>query len=283
MNLRQVKKKIKTIGNVKKITRAMELVAAIKMKKSQQEAIEGRPYHETLELVIKKITKMINTKYSLLLEENNAKKKLVILITTNKGLCGAFNFNLFHFALDILKSDSTDYIVIGKKGAFFVNRLNGKIIADFSEGKPILTVSAVFNFAIGKFLSKEYSEVSIIYNKFVSAVKHVPVKDIILPVKLERGKVETAVEKLSENYEIEPSAEEIIDPLLRSFVEEKIREAIISSEAGEHSARMLAMKNATDNASDIIDELTLINNKLRQENITNELLDMITAKESVEN
>ena len=154
MNLRQVKKKIKTIGNVKKITRAMELVAAVKMKKSQQEAIEGRPYHETLEMVIKKITKMISSRYSLLLEGNKAKKKLVILITTNKGLCGAFNFNLFRFVLDLLKSDETEYIVIGKKGAFFANRLGAKIIADFSQGKPISSVSAVFNLAISKFLSK---------------------------------------------------------------------------------------------------------------------------------
>lgn len=260
----------------------MELVAAVKMKKSQQEAMEGRPYHETLEMVIKKIIRMLNTKYSLLLEENDAKKKLVILVTTNKGLCGAFNFNLFHFALETLKSDETEYIVIGKKGAFFAHRIGAKIIADFSEGKPISAVSAVFNLAIGKFLSKEYHQVSIIYNKFVSAVKSVPVEDVILPIKLEKKTVESAIEKLSENYEIEPGPEQIIDPLLRSFIEEKIREAIISSEAGEHSARMQAMKNATDNASDLIDELTLMSNKLRQEKITNELLDMITAKESVE-
>lgn len=282
MNLRQVKKKIKTIANVKKITRAMELVAAIKMKKSQQEAIEGQPYHATLEMVIKKITKMLDTKYSLLLEENVAKKKLVILITTNKGLCGAFNFNLFRFTLDLLKESEIEYIAIGKKGAFFASRSGAKIIADFSEGKPISAVSAVFNLAIGRFLSQEYRQVSIIYNKFVSAVKYVPTEDVLLPVKLEKEGVRTAVEKLSENYEIEPRPEKIIDPLLRSFIEEKIRDAIISSEASEHSARMLTMKKATENASDLIDDLTLVSNKLRQEKITNELLDMITAKVSVE-
>lgn len=282
MNLRQVKKKIKTIGNVKKITRAMELVAAVKMKKSQQEAVEGRPYHETLEMVIKKITKIIDSRYSLLLQENFAKKKLIILISTNKGLCGAFNFNLFRFSLDLLKLEEVEFIVLGKKGAFFANRLDTKIIADFSDNKPLTAVSAIFDLAVSKFLSKEYSEVSIVYNKFVSAVKYLPVKNVILPIKLDEDLMQTAVERLSENYKIEPSPEEIIDPLLKSFIEEKIRDAVISSEAGEHSARMLAMKNATDNASDLIYELTLMSNKLRQEKITNELLDMVTATESVE-
>jgi len=283
MNLRQVRKKIKTIGNVKKITRAMELVSAVKMKKSQQEAIEGRPYRETLDVIIKKITKMIDANYSVLLQENTAPKRLVILISTNKGMCGSFNYNLLRMCLDELKSDNTEYIVLGKKGAYFVSRIGGKIIADYSNNKPISAVSPIFSLAVSKFIIKEYSEVVLVYNKFVSAVKYQPVKEVILPVRLEKEQMEMAVEKISENYQIEPSPEQIIDPLLRSFIEEKIRGAIISSEAGEHSARMMAMKNATDNASDLIYELTLMSNKLRQEKITNELLDMITAKESVEN
>jgi F-type H+-transporting ATPase subunit gamma len=283
MNLRQVKKKIKTIGNVKKITRAMELVAAVKMKKSQQEAIEGRPYHQTLENMIKKITAMISPDYSPLLNTNTAEKKLGILISTNKGLCGAFNFNLFRYFVETEKNKNNEYITLGKKGAFFLNRLGAKVIADFSEGKFLLAVSAVFDLIINKFLSKECSEVSLIYNKFISPVKYIPVKEVILPLKLTDENQNQEVKKLTENFEIEPDPEQIIDPLLKSFIEEKIREAIISSEAGEHSARMLAMKNATDNASDLIFDLTLAGNKLRQEKITNELLDMITAKESVEN
>jgi len=278
-----VRKKIKTIGNVKKITRAMELVSAVKMKKSQQEAIEGRPYHETLDVVIKKITKMMDDNYSILLQENVAPKRLVILISTNKGMCGSFNYNLLKICLEDLKSDNTEYIVLGKKGAYFVSRMGGKIIADYSNNKPITAVSPIFSLALNKFILKEYSEVVLVYNKFVSAGTYRPVREVILPVRLEKEQMETAAEKMSENYQIEPSPEQIIDPLLRSFVEEKIRAAIISSEAGEHSARMLAMKNATDNATDLIYELTLMSNKLRQEKITNELLDMITAKESVEN
>ncbi len=283
MNLRQVKKKIKTIGNVKKITRAMELVAAVKMKKSQQAAIESKPYHDALETVIKKVVSVIDPSYSVFLEENNAQKNLIILITTSKGMCGAFNFNLFREMFGLFKTENIDYITIGKKGAYFVQKIGKTVIADFSGGKAIDAPSAIFDLSVEKYLKKEYKQVYLVYNRFISATKQLPVKEMILPVRLEKEMADTEVKKLSENYKIEPSPEKIINPLLKNFVEEKIRNAIISSDAGEQSARMLAMKAATDNANDLIYELTLMSNKLRQEKITNELLDMVTAKESVEN
>jgi F-type H+-transporting ATPase subunit gamma len=140
-----------------------------------------------------------------------------------------------------------------------------------------------------KFLSHEYASVSLVYNKFISALQYNPVKETILPANfLSELSVEADdhgqdVKNIREEYLIEPSAKSIVDVLLKSFVEDKIRGAVISNEAGEHSARMMAMRNATENASDIIYEMTLLRNKLRQEKITYELLDMITAKESVEN
>lgn len=282
MNIRQVRKKIKTIGNIKKITRAMELVSAVKMKKSQQEAVQTKPYQQTLDSVIKKITKMIDPSISTLLNENPVKKTLVIFISTNKGLCGSFNFNLFRFAFDNLQISQTDFITIGKLGSFFVNKQGGKIIADYSTYKPDMAVSAIHNLSVSKYLAKEYQRIYLVYNRFISSVKHQPVIELLLPIKIESDLKPTTAEQFIEGYQIEPEPELIIDSLLNNFVEEKIRSAIISSQAGEHSARMLAMKNATDNANQLIDSLTLTRNQLRQEKITYELLDMITAKESVE-
>lgn len=278
MNIRQVRKKIKSIGNVKKITKAMQMVSAVKMKKAQQEALEGQPFRETLQEMMSKITKKIDIKQSRLLEAKNAEKSLVILITSNKGLCGAFNFNLLQFFVRTVKVKSADFITVGKKGSMLLARVGENILADFSSNKPAAGVSAVFSFAVEKFLSGAYNQVHIVYNKFISALKYEPVMETILPVTyaIQREELET-----KEEYTIEPSAEEILEGVLRTFVEEKLRGAILSNEAGEHSARMMAMKNATDNATDLIDEFTLLRNKLRQEKITYELLDMITAKESV--
>lgn len=278
MNLRQLRKKIRSINNVKKITHAMELVAAAKMKKSQQEAIESRPYQEMLEAVIKRISFVLDPKYSKLLKENLSNKKLIILISTNKGLCGSFNYNLFNFLLKKLTFKDEEFISLGKKGSIFINQIKRPLIADFSHRRPILMVPAIIDLVLTKFLSEEYSEVLIAYNKFISAFNSQPVVERLLPIK----EINNQIEKLGEDYLIEPSPERIIDPLLKNFIEIKVNQAVISSEAGEHSARMLAMKNATENAEELIYNLTLTSNKMRQEKITNELLDMITAKESVE-
>ncbi|EKE13746.1 MAG: ATP synthase gamma chain, partial [uncultured bacterium] len=150
------------------------------------------------------------------------------------------------------------------------------IMADYSSNIPLNNVSALFEFALNKYLDKTYKKIDLYHNQFVSTIQSIPVVTTLLPIKMELGQ-----EKTSE-YLIEPSPKKIIDSLLRSFVEEKLRFALIQSEAGEHSLRMMAMKNATDNATDVIYNLTMVRNKIRQEKITSELLDMVTAKESVE-
>lgn len=280
MNLREVRKKIKSISNVKKITGAMGLVSAIKMKKAQEKALKGKPYREGLERILKRLVEGVDPSLSSLLQPNESDRELVIFIASNKGLCGSFNVNLFKFSVDNLDFNRTDFIVVGKKAILVINRLGGNIIADFSSNRPLLNVSAIISLSLTRFLEGKCRRVWLVYNRFISALKYQPVKEEIIPVSF--------IEKLGEikkeevEYIIEPSPQLIIEPLLKSFIEEKIRGAIISSEAGEHSARMIAMKNATDNAKGLIYELTLFRNKLRQEKITYELLDMITAKESVE-
>jgi len=260
----------------------MQLVSAIKMKKSQQAAIEARPYQEELELVIKKVMTKVDVMNSPLLvtHAQAVNPDLVIVLTGNKGLCGSFNIDLFRYIASNVDIRSCKFITIGKKGAQFLSKTGGDILADYSSATPINNVSAVIRFALDSFLNGTYKRVFLLYNSFISTLKTEPVFAQILPYKLQLE------QKIEENeyieYVIEPSPAAMIEQILRSFVEEKVRNAIIQSEAGEHSARMIAMKNATDNANDVIYNLTLLGNKLRQEKITSELLDMITAKESVE-
>lgn len=281
MNVRQVRKKIKSVSNVKKITRSMQLVSAIKMRKSQQAAIEAKPFQSHLDLIIKKIMTKIGQVDSPLLVSHASENApdLVIIISSNKGLCGSFNIDLFRYMAAHIDLKTTKFLALGKKGAQFVSKTSD-LLADYSTSTPMQMVSAINKLAMEGFLSGTYKRVFILFNRFISTLKTEADLLQILPYKLDISEeIET---KEFIEYVIEPNPKEVLEMVLKSFVEEKIRDAIVQSEAGEHSARMVAMKNATDNANDVIYNLTLLGNKLRQEKITNELLDMVTAKESVE-
>lgn len=283
MNLRQVRKKIRTIGNVKKITKAMQMVAAVKMKKAQKITLEGRPYQEILDKIIKRLLTADIVSFSPFLKKTKEEaidKNLYVFISTNKGLCGTFNFNLFKFALKEINFEKNDFIILGKKGATFILRMGGNIIADFSDQMPFIdNVSAIFSLVVANFLNNKYQTVYLVYNKFLSTFRSEPIKTQLLPIVSfeELSGIEVKID-----YLIEPSPLEILDSLIQDFLRERIRGAILDSEAAEHSARMMSMKNATENAEEITYNLTLLRNKLRQQSITYELLDMITAKEATE-
>lgn len=285
MNIRTIRKKIKSVTNVKKITKAMQLVSAIKMKKAQQVAIEGRPYQEEIEKIIKAVSPKIDSSLSPLIsqpEDKIARKNLAIVVASNKGLCGSFNFNLLRYIVKNTDFKNTDFIIVGKK-ANLLSKFSATIMADYSSNIPLNNVSALFEFALSKYLDRSYKKIDLYHNQFISTIQSNPVMTTLLPINFsQKEEVEPRVKVKETEYLIEPNPKEIIDSLLRSFVEEKLRFALIQSEAGEHSLRMMAMKNATDNATDVIYNLTLVRNKIRQEKITSELLDMVTAKESVE-
>jgi len=285
MNIRTIRKKIKSVTNVKKITKAMQLVSAIKMKKAQQVAVEGRPYQEEIEKIIKAVSPKIDPSLSLLInqpEDKIERKNLAIVIASNKGLCGSFNFNLLRFIVKNTDFKSTDFIIVGKK-ANLLSKFSANIMADYSSNIPLNNVSALFEFALNKYLDRTYKKIDLYHNQFISTIHSNPVVTTLLPINFsQKAEVEAELKEKETEYLIEPNPKQIIDSLLRSFVEEKLRFALIQSEAGEHSLRMMAMKNATDNATDVIYNLTLVRNKIRQEKITSELLDMVTAKESVE-
>lgn len=281
MNLRSVRKKTRSVSNVKKITQAMQLVSAVKMRKAQEAALEAKPYQEFLTKSIQRFTHKLEPNISQLLDPlpNAKKRKLIIVISSNKGLCGAFNFNLIRTIVKEEDLKNCDFVVVGKRGATLINQFGGKILADFSSNFPLDNVSAIFTFVLQKYLSAEYNSVAIYFNRFISTLKYEPSQEKLLPFK---ATAETVERGLNDLYTVEPDAESIVDSLLKSYVEEKVRFSLLENEAGEHSARMITMKNATDNATEVIYSLISLGNKLRQQKITYELLDMITAKESVE-
>lgn len=286
MNLRQVRTKIKSFGNVKKITKAMQLVSAVKMKKAQTVAIEGRPYREGLDEIIRRVLPYSDTSQIPLMvksqEKLTAEKDLIILITSNKGLCGGFNLNLFRLLMKEPNLKKTEFLVIGKKGATFVSTVGSQVVADFSSATPVHEVGAIYELAEKYFMSGTYASVSLVYNKFISTSRSEAVRDQLFPIRVQDYIVKQDDEKLAQyDYLIEPNSTELLKQLINSYLEEKIRGAILNSEAAEHSSRMIAMKNATDNATELIGNLTSLRNKLRQQKITYELLDMITAAESV--
>ncbi|MBP9815972.1 ATP synthase F1 subunit gamma [Candidatus Woesebacteria bacterium] len=289
MNAKDIRKKIGTVENVKKITNAMQMVSAVKMKKAQKAALEGRLYRTMLDEILQKILANASEIASLnipWLKESEGTKELYILVSSNKGLCGSFHTNLFKHVFAQIKGNSAEFITIGKKGASFIALTKREVIADFSDEDLSDSVSPVFALIEEKFLSGQYKAIYIVFNKFISSLKSEPTISQLLPVKdLEPlEKLETKSDKKGDvsDYVIEPSVEELLGPLVEDYIKEKIRSALADSEASEHSARMIAMKNATDSAGDIVFSLTLQRNKIRQSQITNELLDMIAAKESTE-
>lgn len=287
MNLRVVRKKTKSIKNVRKITKAMQMVSAVKMKKAQQAEFESRPYREGLTELIAKIGGKVDPSFSpiLQIDTSKAKKSLMIVVTSNKGLAGPFNVNIFRYLISKnIQFQGVDFVTVGSKGSQFLGRISGAhILADFSSSILTNEASAIFTFVLEKYFTGEYKEIAVVYNRFISTTRSEVMEDVLLPFNLVRNnQAEIKEKESSAEYLIEPSPEEILNELLKSFLEQKIRGGLISSEAVEHSSRMMAMKSATDNATEIIYELTLLGNRLRQEKITNELLDMITAKESVE-
>ncbi len=285
MNLRQLKKKIRSVQNVGQITKAMQLVSAVKMKKAQAKAIGGKPYRSALEETIARIASSPSVgEHSLAKTARGAKKELIIVLSSNKGLCGIFNFNLFRFLSKEIEHRMEDYefITVGTKAQQFLFHFGGAIIADFSASPRTFeeNASTIFNLAKQEFESGTYKGVSIAYNRFVSSFIYTPVREALLPL-TDIPMATSGEDKKNSDYLIEPNAASVLTELLNFYVESKIRGAIQESEASEHSARMIAMKNATDNAKELVHDMTLYRNSLRQERITNELLDMNTARLAV--
>src|SRR3989344_148674 len=282
-NIRLIKGRIKSAKNIAQITKAMELVATSRMKKAQAAALAGKLYADKIYQMVMELSSRVDISYHPLLKKPNAVrgKRLSIYVTTNKGLCGGLNATSFRYLnSQYVHTTSVSFVTLGNKGAHFISQQGGSVIADFSDTSPWSnSVPAIIELATREYLTGNVDGVDVVYNEFLSPIKQRPVKKTILPLSIEHsGEVEEHIQE----FLIEPNAKEVFDGLLPHYLENQLRDAIVQSEASEHSARMMAMRNATDNALSLVDDLTLLFNKARQEKITYEIGDMVTARLALE-
>lgn len=266
------------------------MVAASKMRKAQQAALAGRPYAEMLNTVLAEVTGNLGDFRHPLLEEHHTNRHAVILITTDRGLCGALNSNLLRQAAEIDR-DTTAFICAGKKGAQFVARTKRQLAAEFTykDTPKFDEARAVAKFAMDLFTRGEVDDVAVLFTSFVSTLNQKPELRPLLPVgemqAVEAGlavpETETETIRGASEYLFEPSADQVLGTLLPHYVNYRVYQMMLEARASEHSARMVAMKNATDNAQQLVKDLTLEYNKIRQASITKELLEIATAQMAV--
>jgi F-type H+-transporting ATPase subunit gamma len=286
-SLRDIRRRIKSIKNTAQITKAMQMVAASKMRKAQQAALNGRPYALLLNRVLVSLRNRLEEKVHPLLEKREVKNELVVLLSTDKGLCGALNTNLFREATNF-DPKTTKFISVGRKGTQFLARTKRNMIADFplKEHPTFLETKAISKFFIEKFLSGEVDKVTVLFPRFVNTLTQKPTAMTLLPItSLEEAGLhvtgEPPIPEPEGDIIFEPSPEKILENIVPYYVHFELFQMLLGTRASEHSARMVAMKSATDNAKEIVKDLTLEYNKARQANITKELLEISTAQLAV--
>ena len=279
-NLRDIRRRIKSVKNTAQITRAMQLVAAAKMKKAQDQALAGRDYSKQLNGVLQDISEGFSDAIHPLLEKRTGSRELVLIISTDKGLCGAINTNLAR-VIRTQTSAEADYVTVGRKLRIMMEKLGRKVVADFSVKDPVPfgDARAIATLLSKLFLEGNYDKVSVAYTRFVNTMSQQPEVVQLLPVITPTTDGDATN---TNDFLFEPSPVDVLGAILPLYVNFRVFQALVEARASEHSARMVAMKSATDNAKKFIKELTLEYNKLRQGAITSELLEITTAMKAME-
>ena len=275
-----LRRRIKSVKNTAQITKAMQMVAAAKMRKAQAAALAGRPYQEMLTRVLAAVKGRVEPSSHELLAVRPVKRELILIFSTDKGLCGPLNTNLFRELTEI-DGEKTEYAVMGRKAVQFIARTRRNLTADFALKDTVrfADIRPIAKFASDKFISGEVDQVRVLYPKFVNTLTQQSVMQDLLPVPTE--KLDVQGEAAHGEYLFEPDAHGVLEAILPHYIAFQLFQMALNARASEHSARMVAMKNATDNAKDLIKDLTLEYNKVRQENITTELLEITTAQLAV--
>lgn len=283
---RDIRRRIKSVKNTKQITKAMQMVAASKMRKAQQAALAGRPYATLMNDVLAEVSYHAGDFTHPLMEKRAGNRRAIILVSTDKGLCGALNSNLMREAAKFEKA-TTVYITAGRKGSQFIARTKRQLAAEFTyKDAPLFSEArAISKFARDLFLKGDADRVDILFTNFISTLNQKPELFPLLPVGQIKGVVagvhghamEEKLLKGATEFLFEPSVEGVFGALLPHYINFQVYQILLEAKASEHSARMVAMKNATDNAEQLIKDLTLEYNKLRQANITKELLEITSA------
>jgi F-type H+-transporting ATPase subunit gamma len=283
---RDIRRRIKSVKNTAQITKAMQMVAASKMRKAQQAALAGRPYANLMNKVLGALVAEAKDFTHPFMQVRDNPVRCVILISTDKGLCGGLNSNLMREAAKF--APATQFVSAGRKASQYLARTKRKLAAEFTyKDVPLFAEArAISKFAQDLFLKGEVGQVDIVYTQFISTLNQKPEVRQLLPVaeikQVTAGigiKPEVPIPPASGAGEFlfEPSQEQVLGALLPHAVNFQVYQILLEAKASEHSARMVAMKNATDNAKQFIKDLTLEYNKLRQANITKELLEISSA------
>ena len=290
-SLDDLKKRIKSVKSTQKITKAMKMVAAAKLRKAQESAEKGRPYSQKMQNIILNLTNSINDPQNapkLLVGNGNDKTYLCLVLTADRGLCGGFNSNICKLAKTNFKKILNEgkelkIITVGSKGLDQIKREYGKYVIkkfSFKDKKKITFVEAetIGNEIINLFDNNEFDKCILFYNNFKNVITQIPQAQQIIPAE---KKLAVEENKNSISYEFEPDEDEILEDLLPKNISTQVFKAFLENAASEQGSRMTAMDNATRNAGDLVDKLTINYNRSRQASITKELIEIISGAESL--
>ena len=290
-SLDDLKKRIKSVKSTQKITKAMKMVAAAKLRKAQESAEKGRPYSQKMQNIILNLTNSINDPQNapkLLVGNGNDKTYLCVVLTADRGLCGGFNSNICKLAKTNFKKILNEgkelkIITVGSKGLDQIKREYGKYVIkkfSFKDKKKITFVEAeiIGNEIINLFNNNEFDKCILFYNNFKNVITQIPQAQQIIPAE---KKLAVEENKNSISYEFEPDEDEILEDLLPKNISTQVFKAFLENAASEQGSRMTAMDNATRNAGDLVDKLTINYNRSRQASITKELIEIISGAESL--
>jgi F-type H+-transporting ATPase subunit gamma len=285
---RDIRRRIKSVKNTRQITKAMELVAASKMKKAQQAALAGRPYAELMARMLAALADRVEESQHEFLVKREVKTRGIILISSDKGLCGPLNSNLFKLVTEI--KTPAKYAVIGRKGTQFIARTHRDLLADFpaNDKTTFADIKVVAEFMVKQFHEGVVDTVEIIWPRFRNTLVQVPtimpllpladVKAAIADLHQASGTVPTPETAAESQMLFEPDAKQVLESLLPLYLNRQVFHQALEAKASEHSARMVAMKTAKDNATKLLGDLTLEYNKARQAGITQEILEIAAAQ-----
>ena len=278
--LAEIRRRIASLKNTQQITKAMEAVAASKLRRAQARAQEARPYADRMAEVLGEVASRVSEFRHPFLTEREVRNRIMILVSADRGLAGGLNVNMFRAALNYMRQGpKTSLVTIGRKGRDYFRRLGVPVLAEVSnigdrpELKDILPVITV---AIDEYMEGNADEVALGYTGFVSVTRLEPRINRLIPVHIPERK-----EGARGDYLYEPEPEEVFASLLPRYVEALVYAAVLDNLASEQSARMVAMRNATKNAGELIDDLTLERNKVRQATITKELMEIVGGAEAL--
>ena len=286
-NLKDIRTRIASVKNTQKITSAMKMVSAAKLRRAQTAAESARPYAVKMARVISSLSSRVDaSKHPLLQTSDDSGKTLAIFVSSNRGLCGGFNSSLFrHFDRHTAADLGSEYevITIGRKASLYFKNNPPEVVGDFPDVIGNVTFAQakeIAKLAVTEFTSGKVDAVYLIYNEFVSAIEYRNTCQQILPLTMDAP--DDGSEDVMGDFIFEPDEQKLLDMILPTNVETQVLRALLESEAAEHGARMSAMDNATTNANDMIESLTLQYNRARQAYITKELVEIVSGAEALQ-